>query len=314
MALSCPGPTGVDQASSFLIERFGESVLAVSPLGHGEWSTAFAFQIDDAAYIVRFGAHRDDFAKDQRVAQYRSPSLPIPAVIEIGEAFGGHYAISERLHGDEIDELDAPAMRALLPSLFATFDAIRAIDHSDSTGFGMWGADGNAPFPTWRDALLDVATDKPRLLGWRDRLATSPTGAGPFDEAFATLEALTAIDSNERHLIHSDMLHFNVLVSGEQLTAVFDWGNALYGDFLYDIAWFAMWAPWYPAWEGIDFVEEAKRHFQAIGLDVPRLSERLRACMIHIGLDNQAYSAFAGNWEQLDQVAKRTLAIAQSAI
>ena len=49
----------------------------------------------------------------------------------------------------------------------------------------------------------------------------------------------------ERHLIHSDLLNYNVLVADGRISAVIDWGCAMYGDFLYDLAWFEFWAPWY---------------------------------------------------------------------
>jgi hypothetical protein len=54
------------------------------------------------------------------------------------------------------------------------------------SGFDGWGADGNAPFPSWRVALLDVARDRPgdRIHGWRERLASSAVGSGPFDAAY----------------------------------------------------------------------------------------------------------------------------------
>jgi hygromycin-B 4-O-kinase len=114
----------------------------------------------------------------------------------------------------------------------------------------------------------------------------------------------------ERYLIHSDLLHFNVLVSGDRIAAVLDWGDAKYGDFLYDLAWFSFWSAWYRAWDGIDFVREAKRHFESIGLVVPHLAERVRCYELHIGLSGQAYCAFAGHWDDLKWTAQRTAAVA----
>lgn len=306
-----PLPVNLDQVTDFLRKSFGASTRDVAPVGRGEWSTAFAFELDGAPRIVRFGAHRQDFAKDQRFARHRSAALPIPEVFAIGDAFGEHFAISERLPGAYIDDIDGPALRRLRPSLFEMLDAVRAIDLAGTTGFGMIDGEGSAPFRTWGDALLDVATDKPRLPGWRERLIASTTGIGPFNAALAELERLLPLCPNERHLIHSDLLHYNVLVTGDQISAVFDWGNALCGDFLYDIAWFGFWAPWYPAWAEIDVVAEATRHFARIGLDVPHIRERLRACMLHIGLDNIAYSAFTERWEQVESVSRLTQAIAQ---
>jgi hygromycin-B 4-O-kinase len=309
----------VARVEAFLATRFGSDTSDVAPLGMGVWSKAFAFRRAGRDYVIRFGAHQEDFRKDRLAARYAGPALPIPRVVEIGEAFGGTYAISERVFGTYIDDVDEAQMRALLPSLFAALDAARLADLSGTTGYGGWDADGTAPYPSWRSALVDVANDRPtdRIHGWRERLAASPVGVGPFEEAYRHLLALADQVPEERHLIHSDLLHYNVLVEADRITGVLDWGCAMYGDFLYDLAWLCFWQPrqgandvWYPAWPRIDFRAEAARHYAAFGLDVPHFAERLRCCQIHIGLAGQAYQAYAGDWADLQDTAQHTLDVA----
>jgi hygromycin-B 4-O-kinase len=300
------------RAEAFLTIRFGGEARDVAQLAAGVWSEAFAFRRAGRDYVIRFGAHREDFAKDRLAARYAGPALPIPRVVELGEAFGGCYAISQRVFGGYIDDVGEAQMRALLPSLFAALDAARLADLSGTTGYGGWDADGTAPYRSWRGALLDVANDGPadRTHGWRERLAASPVGAGPFEEAYQHLQALADRVPEERHLIHSDLLHHNVLVEANRITGVLDWGCGMYGDFLYDLAWFCFWQPWYPAWQRIDFRAEAARHYASIGLDVPHFEERLGCCQIHIGLAGQAYQAYAGLWADLQDTAQHTLDVA----
>ena len=309
-------PAVVDEAgvATFLGERFGGDVEGVVPVQQGEWSRAFFFRQDGREYVARFGAYLEDFEKDRLAVRYRAPELPIPSVVEVGEAFGGHYAISERLFGEYVDGADEAQMRALLPSLFAALDAMRRADLTGTTGYGAWGADGTAPFPSWQAFLLDVGMDRPtdRIAGWRKALVGSPTGAEPFDEAYRRLQELVAYSPAERHLIHSDLLHFNVLVAADHVTAIFDWGCGLYGDFLYDLAWLCFWSPWYEAWRAIDFRQEALRQYAAIGLDVPHFGERLLACQLHIALGGQAYQAYKGYWPELAWTARRTLDVMRS--
>jgi hygromycin-B 4-O-kinase len=298
---------------AFLAAHIGRDVSEVLPIGLGEWSRAYAFRHGGAEYIVRFSALDEDFHKDRIAAGYSSRDLPIPVVVEIGEIGSGYFAISERASGGFLDDLDDGQMRHMLPALFAALDAARQVDLSTTTGYGGWGADGDAPHQSWRTALLAIGEYQPgeRTQGWWERLIASPTGSGPFDEALARLDALTWYCPEERHLIHSDLLNYNVLVADGRISAVIDWGCAMYGDFLYDFAWFEFWAPWYPAWHGIDFRSEAAHHYASIGLSVPRFEERLTCCQIHIGLAAQAYNAFKKRWDALDETARRTLEVAR---
>jgi len=285
-------------------------VSAPRRLAQGEWSAAYAFSRGAEPLIARFSAYRDDFEKDRFAAdRFASPALPIPRVLETGEAFDGFYAISEAAPGRHIDDVSGPELRALLPALFAALDAARTASLEGTCGYGVWGAAGNARHPTWRAALLDVAADGPgrRTSGWRERLAASPAGIRPFERAYARLEALTRDVAVGRHLVHSDLLHFNVLVANTRITAVLDWGSSLYGDFLYDLAWFRFFAPWFPAAREVDVTEEVLSHWRAVGLAVPDLERRMECCLLHIGLDAQAYCAFAGRpAAEIVQMAART--------
>jgi hygromycin-B 4-O-kinase len=304
----------LQQAEAFLTARYGARIDELQLIGQGEWSRAYAFRRDGAGYVVRFGAFHEDFAKDCLAAAFSSPALPIPKVVELGEAFGGFYAISERVFGMFLDDLGEAEMRQLLPSLFDALDAARLADLSASSGYGLWHADGVGQSPSWRAWLLGVADDSPpkRTYGWRARLADSQTGDRPYVEALGAMTALVPKCPEIRHLVHADLLHNNVLVSAGRITGVLDWGCSIYGDFLYDLAWLSFWSSWYSAWRQIDFVQEARSHYASIGLDVPDFAERLRCYELHIGLDGQAYSAFMGRWDELEATAQRTVALARA--
>jgi hygromycin-B 4-O-kinase len=301
-------------AAAFLTGRLGSGVTEVAAFARqGDWSQAFSFRHQGRALVARFSALEEDFAKDRIATRYHTPSLPVPAVLDLGETpGGGYYCISEQLFGEMIDDLDEAQMRALLPALFAMLDAMRLADVSDSTGYREWDAHGRGTFPGWQAAMLDVAASRPgdRIAGWRAMLEASPTGAGPFDRAFARFRALVPGLPEARHLIHADLLHYNVLVQDDRISGVLDWGCGMYGDFLFDVAWLCFWQPWYPAWRTIDFRAEALRHYQSIGLDVPRFEDRLLAYQIYIGLAGQAYQAYKGYLVDLEATARHTLVVA----
>ncbi len=293
------------QVSEFLLAQLGGDVQGVALLGQGGWSQAFSFSLGDRNLVARFGAHVDDFEKDRRASQFSTPGLPVPQVIEIGEAFGGYFCVSERAFGEHLESLDAAGMREIVPAVCRMLGALRAADLGDSRGFGGWDAQGVAPHVTWHEYLLSVDTETERVSGWHRLLEESPLGHRIFYEALTYLKANLAFCPNERYLIHNDLLHGNVLVLENQIGGVIDWGCGLYGDHLYDLAMFTYYAPWYPSMEGIDWVSEARKHFEASGIEISHFDERLRCCEVSIALGNMAYSAFRQNWGDLNDNARR---------
>jgi hygromycin-B 4-O-kinase len=303
----------VGQISEFQ-PQYSESLITdISALSGGEWSQAFAFRQDDKDYVLRLSESEDDFLIDRFANRFSSSRLPIPKIVELGTAFAGYYAVSERAFGTMIDDLDKVSMKRIIPSLFAILDAIRETDISDTQGYGMLDVSGNGSRKSWKEFLLGVAADFPnrKVSGWREGLKTSPLGDGPFDLAYATLIELAKGVPEVRFLIHHDLMNFNVLTNNNEVTAIIDWANATYGDFLYDLALLAFWGPIHEPIKGVDWETEARAHYKEIGLEVPDFEKRLQACMLHVGLDAQSYYGFKRNWEWLKPVVDRTLEVAK---
>lgn len=296
-----------DAAARFLTDHLGHPVDNVHEVGAGAWSNCFGFTNLDTEYVVRFGNYVDDYQKDQAASAFSSPRLPIPVVTEVGTAFNGYFAISTRAHGVPLESLDAADWAATIPELLAVLDEMRAVPVAADAGFGGWAANGKAPFASWRDFLLAVSADDPerRTYGWTTRLADSPFGDEPFHAGYARLTELSRAIPSPQFLVHSDLINRNVLVRDRRITAVFDWGCSLYGDFLYDIAWIEFWAPWYPAMNGVDFLAVARAHLEDRGVATDDLDDRVRCCLLHIGLDSLAYNAFTGNTVELGNTIDR---------
>lgn len=308
-----PAPCDVDleMARTFLVKRFGSGVDDVTYVGEGAWSRCFGFRRDDEQLVVRFGRHVDDFQRDQRAAGYAGPDLPVPQVLEIGEAFDAWFAVSTRAHGTPWEQLSADKWEATLPSIWSTLDALRDADISDTTGFGAWDTDGNARCESWQAVLAGVADDPPgRLGGWRAALAASPVGFATFDRGYERMMEFASDIGDDvphlRSLVHNDLLNRNALAAGGQVTALFDWGCSFYGDFVHELATMVFWSPWHPALIATDLVGTARAHYNAIDLDVDRFDDRLRCCALHIGLEHLGYNAVTDDLSNLRLTEQRT--------
>ncbi len=297
----------------FLRDRFG-SAAQVAVMRPGEWSAAYSVKTADADLVARFSVYDEDFEKDAYAARYSSTALPIPEINEWGPALEGFYAVAPRMPGQYIDGLDDARMRRVLPSLFAAMDAMRAVDLPAASGYGGWRADGSTTHRGWREWLLGFV-DQPATRGapgWRELLEDSPTSLAAFGEGYARLRERVDHCPEDRHLIHDDLINRNVLVEGNRVSAVLDWGSSTYGDFLFEVAILVFYQPWFSAWRNIDFASEARAHYDAIGLDVPHFDERLSCYTLRIGLDDMAYSAFRKRWEKVAETTRRTLEIART--
>jgi hygromycin-B 4-O-kinase len=295
-------------AVRFLAQRYGPSAGSVAALGGGDWSRAFAFRLDDRDLVVRFGRYLEDFTKDQSAMTFARPALPVPTVLEVGEALGGFYAISQRHFGVFLESLDERQWRRLLPALLRALDALRDIQPPGS-GVEWTSTAGSAPL-SWRQWLVASLEDHPgeRVCGWRARLKETPAVEAVFVSAERAMHSLLWACPDSRHVLHRDLLHRNVLVAeaATGLEAVFDWACSLAGDFLYEVAWLTFWSPWYPALAALDFQRVIQDHYATIGLRVENFAERLACYELQIGLEHLAYAAFTEREADLQTVARRT--------
>jgi hygromycin-B 4-O-kinase len=275
----------IERALNFLADRYGGGADQVEVLGAGDWSRAFGFRFDGRNLVARFGVWREDFEKDRSAMAFAGPDLPVPQVLEIGEAFDGAYAISERHFGLFLEELDAEQWQRVLPAVLGALDAMRAVSVPvDSRG------------QTWGEWLLDLLVDDPgrRVHGWRHKLAASAELDGLFVAGQRTLEALLPACPDLCHVLHLDLLNRDVLVveDASRLEAVFDWGCLAYGDFVYEVAWFCFWAPSHPGLAATDVRAAVLERHGSTGLAVENFDERLRCYEIHIALHHLAYTSF----------------------
>ncbi|HWV24547.1 MAG TPA: phosphotransferase [Thermomicrobiales bacterium] len=298
----------IDQVRTFLTEEIGLSPQSIETLRPGAWSAAFGFRAEDGDFVLRIAKQADDFARDAYAHRFAGPDLPIPTVTHRGGFGDAFYAISERMPGGFLDDLDADGLRLTLPSLTATLDALRTADVSTSSGYGTWDERGNGTYASWPGFLTKTLEDDPDYRGgpWRAKLETSPTGIGAFDRDAAVFRQFVTQMPNMRHVLHCDLINFNAFVKDHRVSGVIDWGCAIYGDFVYELAWFEFWRPWYPQWAGISVAETARKHFATQGVDLIGFDERLLCYQIHIGLTHEIYTTSIGRWEDLATITRLT--------
>ena len=296
-------------ATAFLREHLADRTIAVQSLSGGNWSDAYAFRHDGADLVARFGRQPDDYRKDRRAAAWTAPDLPVPVVHDVGPVGHGGwwFAISTRAFGAPLESVTPAAWSALVPRVVDLIARCASLPHDQAQGVGRWDPDGTAPQASWREFLLVVAHDGPehRIAGWRTALAARPDAQAAFSVGLTALDELSLGLEPPVGVVHADLINANVLVAGDRITAVLDWGSAMYGDPLHDVAWIDVWSPWHPNLSAPALLDAVVADGRlTAGGDVER---RLAACRLHIALGHLAYHAWNGDDEWLDQLAALTL-------
>ncbi len=269
----------------------------VSKVGAGAWSTAFGFSSGGADYVIRVGAHIDDFRNDEAMARYRSPLLPIPDVHDVGAVPTGgdmFYCISTRAHGSPL-ELCVDEWPTVVEALADALEAMRVIEPPA----------GSKPTP-WHEQLL--AIDKGlldgRLSGWRDKLTAFNTASAAYSTGLQRLKSLELGDV-PLTLTHGDLINRNVHVADLKITGIFDWGCQRWGDHLFELDWFTFWSPWHPHLD-VSLLEDAlNRRWGQVGYQPHNAATRHQANQLQIGLDHLAYNAWIEDSSALEEVIDR---------
>lgn len=278
-----------DIVLSFLRNNFAADAASLTPIAEGEISHAFSFSSERGGFVIRVLSEANHlkfhtFEKDLYASEHFSRwGIPVPRTHELGPLTDGFfYSITEKAAGRTLDHFTKPEIRRMMPELIRVLDAIHAVEIGD-TLFGNWGMHGESTEASWQDFLR---------IRWEDFRAHEEKQDGPTllePDVVGILRArygeLIDYCGNVRQLVHGDYGFNNVLADGRKITAVIDWQESKYGDFLFDVAWLSFWDT------DIDYAEIFRNHYHDRNIAVPNFCERLLCYQLNIGLGAlRAYS------------------------
>ena len=292
-------------ALALLGERFTAPIKDLSVVPGGEIAQIYAFSVNGGSYILRIapemGANLEKELFIQRLlaASPASSAVPAAPILHIGRLGALHYAISLRMPGAPLTRLPPPDYEATIPALLKTLDAIHAVDVRATTGYGVFADDGAGYFPSWRASLAAVGVEEPE-----PEENSNSARRSVFEATFLTRDERTVWDTvytrmialldfcpEDRYLVHGDYGFDNVLAANGRITAVLDWPNAQYGDFLYDVAWLDFWP------SGFAFRERCLAHYAELNIAVPSYAERILCYQCSIALNALRFFAQRQNAE-----------------
>lgn len=254
---------------TFLASREDARPTSIVRLTEGHTSQVFGFETNAGKKLVlRVSAHEADFAADEYAANVFGRSLMVPDVVEIGRYDGkSFYCISEMANGQTTNLLTAAELAKALPVIRQSLADIFMFDVSSTQGYGSIDVKtGNARHGSWHAAL----SDKIESTGdeaFRANAVKLGLRAELVEAFFAQFRHNLTYASETRRLLHGDPAFDNMLVDGDKVTAVIDWAQMGYGDWVSDFARLDFWWP--------DRYGDIKSFASEYGFDDDHLDERV---------------------------------------
>jgi hygromycin-B 4-O-kinase len=284
-----------EQIQSLLRDFFGEPAQELEPVQGGEVAQTLSFRIGQQEYILRVnpGALGASFQKEAFIFRsFASPSIPIPPILKIGHHNEWVYAISQKMPGYGLLALSPQEYQEILPALIRTLYAIHTSDASRWSGYGLFDEDGQGMADSWRSSLAAVNEEESPdgfFGNWHTLFTTTFLEQDFFETVYQYMLGLLDKCPEIRHLVHGDFGYNNVLAHEGKITAVLDWINAQYGDFVYDIAWLDFWG------RKLNFPELIHKFYTEQGMALPHYEERLACYQAYIGLNAMRFYAKVQN-------------------
>jgi hygromycin-B 4-O-kinase len=262
-------------------------------LSGGSWSAAYGYRVGDRELVLRLGSSTDWFEIDRAAMAYSRDGLPVPAVLDIGEAFGGAYAISERHRGRFLESVEVDEAQVAGSTLMSLLDALRSVP------------DDGRLNRSWRRWLVASIRDDPThpTASGRAKLAADPELDRLYRASESRIDELLDACPERRDLIHGDLLHANVLIAPDasRVNAVFSWKCSVRGDFLFDVALCTFWGA--VAHPGIAAIDPYGRTLATGPADVLADAALRHHCYeLHIGTSHLGWYAWTGedDWLRKD--------------
>jgi aminoglycoside phosphotransferase (APT) family kinase protein len=296
-----------------LRDLHGDAVEDLMPLAGGFWSTAYGYRLGRQELVLRLGDLPEGYEMDRDAMAFDGPDLPVPAVLDIGQALGRWYAVSERRHGRHLETIRPDEADVAGPAIMRLLAALRAV-RTEPDAPAAWRPEGPPHESTWRRWLTDSLEDDPRrpVSGWRGTLAADADLDRLFTACADRVRSLVPSCPERRDVVHGDLLHGNVLVSEDasRISAVFSWKCSVRGDFLYDVAWCTFWGAWHPGIAAVDVWTRLLDHRP--DEDPGALDDaavRHHCYELQIGATHLGWYAWTGDRRELAAAARHTARI-----
>lgn len=218
---------------SEIYEGFSADIIEV---GHGEFTKAFGFNFDGDDLIFKIADGVEQFQKELFAGtNFNSLDVPIPKILRIDSFTNGRfYCISKKCPGEVIDRLSDIDLKLIIPE-FTNMSTHLWTSPIKRNGWGLWNRHGDGQFRSW---VAFLESESENILSKPNNLDSQKVYKYLHSKMIKYYPQL--VDS--RYLVHGDYGFNNIFSYKNKISGVIDWGDSMYGDFVYDISWIQLWS------------------------------------------------------------------------
>jgi hygromycin-B 4-O-kinase len=287
-----------EQAFALLGQHFNTPISNLVPVEGGQVARTFAFHTGGQDFIIRFTRDNmldSNLPKEAYLTRkFAGTAIPMAQVLHVGRLEELYFAISRKMPGRMLEELLPQEISDLLPQMLDILAALHAIDVSDTQGHGIFNDQGKGLFNSWSDHLQMINKEESEndYFGkWYKLFDETFLERDLYEDLYRRMCDLLMYCPEDRYLIHGGFSLRNVLAQDGKITAVLDWLDASYGDFVYDIAILDFWTP------GLGMREAFQEYHLKRQGEIPFYTERLLCYECHHALAALRFFAKSGNYQ-----------------
>lgn len=287
-----------DQVLALLKQHFSAPIVNLTPLEGGQIARTFAFRAGEQEYVVRFNKDNmltSNLPKEAYIARKLAQlPVPIPPILHVGRLGELHFAISPKMPGLMLEKFTPQEIKQLVPQVLEILGTLHHVDTSDTQGYGVFDYQGQGMASSWHGflALVGKEEDDRDYFGkWYHLFDDTFLERDLYKDLYHRMRELLKVCPEDRYLLHGSFSLHNVLAQDGKISAVLDWVDARYGDFVYDIAVLDFWWPW------LGVREAFQEYHQQRQREIPSYAERLLCYECHHALGGLRFFAASGNEE-----------------
>lgn len=283
-----------NEIKEMLRRLFGNETIELIPVDRGNVKNVSFFTHKNTEYVLSLSeSNKANFHNKYLSELLMKNNINIKKLISSGYYNEFYYEIHTKIVGETLRDISGERFYKLLPKIALNLKKINCIDISNCEGFGWFDENGQGAYASLQDFLQGFFHEKQSgyWKNWYELFEGDILDRDIFQNLYDTMLAMSKYCEGRRYLVHGDFHLGNIIMDDDKITGIIDWDNAMYGDFIYDIATLQGTLPQY------NIAEMFKEYYEANNTRIPYFDERFKCMSLCKGLDSLRFFAKHG-WKE----------------